>query len=140
MRIAGCTSLLVFALTAWTRHEARKEHVQLQLSTQSGNPARVRVITRGLFLIMPELTVRRQPWQVITTVSAPTQLTLAGIGEADIRLADSSASLFVQVTQVREGASPVQRLRGRSFRVSRATFTEPYRVTALENLPVSDRR
>ena len=69
--------------------------------------------------------------RVITTISTPVTLTLAGIGEADVEVVDSTTTLNVDVTQVRANAPPAQHLAGRAFRVGRATYSELYRVTAL---------
>jgi hypothetical protein len=140
LRTAGYVGLMVVALTAWTRKDARKEYVRLQLSTRSGAPALVHVTTRGLIALTPRLSQARQPWQVIATISAPSELSFGGVGEADIRLVDSAATLIVDVTQVRQSAPPAQRLVGQAFRVSRAAYTDPFRVTALEDDATSYRR
>mgnify|MGYP001544468830 CR=1 FL=1 len=135
LRAVGCVGLLLVTLTAWTGRHVRKELVRLQLSTRSGAPAQVRVVTRGLFAMAPPLSHARQ-----ATVSTPVELSFGGIGEADIRVVDSTAALVVLVTQVRQHAPPAQRLVGPAFRVSRTASTEPFLVTPLEKATASERQ
>ena len=73
-----------------------------------------------------------QPAELSTTISTPITLTLAGIGEADVEVADSTTTLNVDVTQVRANAPPLQHLTGRAFRIGRTTYSELYRVTAVD--------
>lgn len=129
LRVAGIVGLVIAAVAAWTPTHPRKELVRLQLSAASGAVVGVRVATRGLIVLAPNPSKGRQPAQLTTTISTPTELTLGGIGEADIDIVDSVTTLVADVTQVRQNAPPAQRLTGRSFRVSRATYSEPYRVT-----------
>jgi len=129
-RTLGYAGLLVVAVAAWTRTDARKEFVRLQLSSSSGAAARVHVTSRGLIIIAPQPKHGRYPAQVDTTISAPVELTFAGIGEADFEIVDPARTLVVDVTQVRQQAPPVEHLVGTGFRVSRTTYSEPYRVAA----------
>lgn len=129
-RVLGTLGLLVLAVTAWTRADARKEFVRLRLSSTSGAAVRVDVATHGLIILEPHPTAPPQPSEYTTTLATPITLTLAGIGQADLDVVDSTTTLVVDVTQVRANAPPVQHLTGRSFRVARTTYTEPYRVTA----------
>ena len=133
-------ALLVLAITAWTRADARKEVVRLQLSSRTGAPVQVRVVTRGLIILEPRTTREPQPAEVSTTISTPITLILAGIGEADVEVADSTTTLDVDVTQVRGNAPPVQHLTGRAFRIGRTTYSELYRVTAIDYTATSARR
>ncbi|HEX2718628.1 MAG TPA: hypothetical protein VHM67_13185 [Gemmatimonadaceae bacterium] len=135
-------SLLVLFATAAARPDGavRKEHVRLQLSTESGAAGRARIVTRGLIIIAPTPTTGRQPWQVVRTMDVPGELLLAGIGEADVRLVDSTATLVANVVQIRRDPPPAQRLSGRGLRVSRSAYTEPYTIVPLGDARVSDRR
>ena len=133
-RVIGTLGLLVLAAAAWTRPDARKEFVRLQLSSASGAAAhvRVRVTTHGLFMLEPQYPGGQPPAELVRTFSTPSTLTLAGIGEAEVEVVDSTSTLVVDVTQIRANAPPVQHLTGRAFRVGRATYSEPYRVAAVE--------
>ena len=130
-RVLGTLGLLVLAVTAWTRADARKEFVRLQLTSRSGATVNVHVATHGLIILEPQQTRRPQPAEISTTISTPVTLTLAGIGEADLEVVDTAMTLLVDVTQVRANAPPVQHLTGRAFRIGRTAYTEPYRVTAI---------
>lgn len=129
LRAAAYLGLLVIALTAFRRTDARKEFVWLQVSSSSGTPVHLRVSTRGLIVIAPLPSRGRFPVHD-TTLSTPVDLTLAGIGEADLEIVDSPAKLVVDVKQVRPNAPPAQRLTGKAFRVSRVSYLELYQVTA----------
>ena len=129
-RVLGTLGLLVLAVTAWTTADTRKEFVRLHLSSHSGALVRVHVATHGLIILEPHPAAPPQPAELTTTVVTPTTLTLAGIGEADLDMVDSTTTLVVDVTQVRANAPPVQHLTGRAFRIYRSAYTEPYRVTA----------
>ena len=139
-RVIGTLGLLILAVTALTRADARKEFVRLQLSSRTGAPVQVRVATHGLIILEPQPTRGPQPAEVSTTISTPITLTLAGIGEADVEVADSTTTLNVDVTQVRANAPPLQHLTGRAFRIGRTTYSELYRVTAVDYTATSARR
>ena len=124
-------ALALVAATASTSVQP-KEHVRVQLRTLSGTPARVRVITRGLIVITPVIGTGKQPWQIVTTVTTPAEVALGGVGEADLRIMDTTTSLIAEVTHVRAIPIPPQRLSGQAFRVSRTRESEPFGVT---NLP-----
>ena len=139
-RVVVTLGLLVLAVGAWTRADARKEFVRLQLSSRTGAPVQVRVATHGLIILEPRATRGPQPAEVSTTISTPITLTLAGIGEADVEVADSTTTLNVDVTQVRANAPPVQHLTGRAFRIGRTTYSELYRVTSIDHPVISTLR
>ena len=139
-RVLVTLGLLVLAVAAWKRADARKEFVRLQLSSRTGAPVHVRVATHGLIILEPQPTRGTHPAEVSTTISTPITLTIAGIGEADVEVADSTTTLNVDVTQVRANAPPVQHLTGRAFRIGRTTYSELYRVTALDDVPSATRR
>ncbi|HET7187771.1 MAG TPA: hypothetical protein VFI52_06440 [Gemmatimonadaceae bacterium] len=138
-RVLGTLGLLVLAVTAWTRADARKEFVRLQLSSPSGALVRVHVATHGLIILEPQSRGGQPPAEVSTTISTPITLTLAGIGEAHVEVVDSTTTLNVDVTQVRANAPPVQHLTGRAFRIGRSAYTEPYRVSVIEHATISER-
>ncbi len=115
-RALFAATLLVAA--AFTSVQPPKEFVRVQLRTLSGAPVRVRVITRGLI--------------VITPVIGTAEVALGGVGEADLRIMDTTTSLIAEVTHVRVIPIPPQRLSGQAFRVSRTSEAEPFGVT---NLP-----
>lgn len=131
LRVTGYAALLVLGLVGWKGSHARKEHVRVMVNTQTGAPAQVRLITRGLIALTPRLSTARQPWQIIMTLSTPAEVALGGVGEADIRRVDSTSTLVVDVIQVRPRAGPPQRLVGEGFRVSRSSYREPFVVTPL---------
>lgn len=140
LRVATPLVALLFIAAAPTR-DVRKEHVRLQVTTESGADARARIVTRGLVIIAPTPTTSgRQPWQVVRTMDVPGELLLGGIGEADVRLVDSTATLVANVVQIRRDPPPAQHLVGRGFRVSRSAYTEPFTITPLDDARVSDRR
>ena len=139
-RVFGTLVLLVLAATAWTRADARKEFVRLRLSSGAGAAVRVHVTAHGLIILEPRPTRPPQPAEFSTTISTPITLTLAGIGEADLEVVDSTTTLNVDVTQIRANAPPVQHLTGRAFRIGRATYSELYRVTALDRIASSEHR
>lgn len=133
-------TLALLATAAWAPETARKEHVRIELGTESGAAGQARIVTRGLIIIAPTPTTGRQPWQVVRTMDVPGELLLGGIGEADVRLVDSAATLVANVVQIRRDPPPAQRLTGRGFRVSRSAYTEPYTIVPLGDARVSDRR
>jgi len=131
VRRVGYIGALILSLVGWKGNDLRKEYVRLVMNTQSGAPARVRLVTRGLIALTPRLSQSRQPWQVITTVSTSAVVELGGIGEADIRLADTTNTLIIDVIQVRPRAGRPQRVIGQAFRVSRTSYSDPFVVTPL---------
>ena len=139
-RVLGTLGLLALAVTAWAPPHPRKEFVRLQLSSPSGAPVRVRVATRGILILEPRPTGGQPSAEASTTISTPAKLTLAGIGEAEIEAVAPATTLVIDVTQVRANAPPVQHLTGRAFRIGRTTYTEPYRVTAIDRATISRRR
>lgn len=140
LRVFGTLGLLVLAVAAWAPSHPRKEFVRLQLSSPSGAPVRVRVATHGLLVLEPQATGGQPSAEASMTLSTPAKLTLAGIGEAEIEAVTPATGLVVDVTQVRANAPPVQHLTGRAFRIGRTTYTEPYRVTAIDRSAISGRR
>jgi hypothetical protein len=113
--------------------------LRLQLSSVSGAPVRVHLSARGLFIIPTHPLPVRPPAVSDTTISAPAELTLVGVGEAELEVIDPATSLVVEVTQVRQNAPPLQRLTGRVFRIGRTSWSEPYRVAAVPPATISGR-
>jgi hypothetical protein len=130
MRVARAALPVAFlvALAAWTRPDARKELVRLQLSSPSRAAVTVRVSTHGLAIVQERSSHGGLPTEVDTTVSTPASLRLFGVGDADITVIDPAATLIVDVTQLRPNAPPVQRLSGRVFHVTHAAGAEGYAV------------
>ena len=128
-------AILLAGLAAFTSSDARKEYLTLRLETASGAPANVRVLTRGLILFEPRPSATgRQPWQIVATRPVPGEISLGGVGEADIELLDSTTTLNVEVRQVVRNPPPAQRLMGSKFRIARASYREPFRVMSLEGV------
>ena len=130
-RIARLMGIALIVLPSINSNDLRKEHVRLRLATQSGAPAQVRLVTRGLIAITPKLTTGHQPWQVIATLSVPTEVALAGVGEADIASVDSAVVLVVDAQEVRANPPPARRIIGSAIRISRSSYTETFRLTPL---------
>jgi hypothetical protein len=138
-RVIRTLVVFVLAVAAWAANP-HKELVRLQIGSRSGAPVQLRVTTHGLLILEPQAMRTPQSTEVSTTISTPTRLTLAGIGEAEIEAVDPAASLVADVTQVRANAPPALRLTGRAIHIDRATAAEPYRVTAVGNTATSERR
>jgi hypothetical protein len=130
IRIVGLIGIVLTVLPSAAPNDLRKEHIRLRVATQSGAPAKVRLITRGLIALTPEPT-GRQPWQVITTLSVPTELALGGVGEADLVSVDSAVVLLVDAVEVRRNPPPGRRVIGPAIRISRASYTELFRLAPL---------
>ena len=135
LRTAGFAACLVVALAGWTAPEARKEMLRLHLSSASGAPVRVHLSARGLIIIPAHPLSGRQQAATDTTISAPADVTLGGVGEAELEVIGPAISLVVEVTQIRQNAPPMERLTGRAFRVTHATYAEPYHVTVVPSTP-----
>jgi hypothetical protein len=133
LRTTACLALLVAALSGWTHARVRKEMLRLQVRSASGSPVRVRLQARGLVIIPEHPTVARLPTTTDTTIVTPVTLTLGGVGEADIEAAASTEVLVIEAVQLRPNAPPTQQLTGRTFRVTHATYEEPYRVMQTES-------
>jgi hypothetical protein len=132
MSVIRIVGLIGIALTVSSAapNRLRKEHIRLRVATQSGAPAQVRLITRGLIALTPRPTAR-QPWQLIRTFSVPVELALGGVGEADIVAVDSTVVLVVDATEVRRNPPPARRVIGTAIRISRSKYTEVFRLEPL---------
>jgi hypothetical protein len=131
IRIVGLIGILLTILPSAAPNELRKEHIRLRVATQSGAPAQVRLITRGLIALTPRLATGRQPWQVIRTLSVPTEVALGGVGEADIVSVDSAVVLIVDAVEVRINPPPAIRIIGPAIRISRSTHTVGFQLAPL---------
>jgi hypothetical protein len=120
--------VLLLALAAWTRTTVKKELVSLQLSSPSRAAVTARVSTHGLAIVQDHSSHGGLPTQVDTTVSTPATLRLFGVGDADITVVDPSATLIVDVTQLRPNAPPARRLTGRVFHVTHSAGADGYAV------------
>lgn len=128
-RSIGFVMLSVVALAGWTRTGVRKELLRVQVRPAAG--ARVKV---GVHLRTHGLNVMQaggmfgQPSSVDTTLSTPAEVTLFGVGDADLEAVSPTGKLQVSVTPVSQDARPTRRYIGRVFRVAHAAVAEPYEV------------
>jgi hypothetical protein len=127
LRSIGYLTLFVVALAGWTRTGTRKEMLRLQVSSASGAKVGVHLRTRGLY-VMREGGMFGQPATTDTTMSTPANVTLFGVGDADLEAVEPTTRLVVRVTQLSQNAPPARRLTGRVFRVTHAAVAEPYQV------------
>jgi hypothetical protein len=132
LRSAGYFTLFVAALAGWTRTGTRKEMLRVQVRSASGVSAKVGVHlrTRGLYL-MRDGGMFGQPSNIDTTMSTPADVTLFGVGDADLEAVAPAGRLVVSVTRVSPTASPARRLNGHAFRIAHAAFAEPYEVSVV---------
>ena len=133
LRSFGFATLFVVALAGWTRPAPRKEMLRIQVRSASGARAKVGIHlrTRGLYL-MGNGGMFGQPSSVDTTMSTPAEVTLFGIGDADIEALAPTGKLVVSVTRVSTDAEPTRRLTGHAFRVAHAAIAEPYEVDVVK--------
>jgi hypothetical protein len=132
-RSIGFATLFVVALAGWTHPAPRKEMLRVQVRSATGAHAKVGVNlrTRGLYL-MANGGMFGQPSSVDTTMSTPAEVTLFGIGDADLEAAAPTGKLVVSVTRVSPDAEPTRRLTGHAFHVAHTAIAEPYDVSVVK--------
>jgi hypothetical protein len=133
LRSIGCVALFVIALAGWTGTGTRKEMLRVQVRSARGTSAKVpvRLRTRGLYL-MRAGGMFGQASDTDTTMSTPAEVTLFGVGDADLEAVAPTGRLVLSVTRVSPTPSPAQRLTGHAFRVAHAAFAEPYQVSVVK--------
>ena len=133
LRSIGFATLFVVALAGWTRPAPRKEMLRIQVRSASGARAKVDVHlhTRGLY-VMRYGGMFGQPLSGDTTMSTPAEVTLFGIGNADIEAVAPTGKLVVSVTRVSPDAEPTRRLTGHAFHVAHTALAEPYEVNVVK--------
>ena len=132
-RSIGFATLFVLALAGWTRPAPRNEMLRVQVRSATGARAMVDVHlrTRGLYL-MGNGGMFGQPSSVDTTMSTPAEVTLFGIGDAELEAVSPAGRLVVSVTRVSPDAEPTRRLTGHAFHVAHAQLAEPYEVNVVK--------
>jgi hypothetical protein len=132
LRSIGFVTLFVVALAGWTRTGARKEMLRVPVRAAAGASAKVGVHlrTRGLD-VMRDGGMFGQPSDVDTTMSTPAEVTLFGVGDADLEAAAPTGQLVVSVTPFSQDPRPTRRLTGHAFRVAHAAFEQPYEVSVV---------